>query len=69
MHIPATFQDCIATDLALNGAKFNEIQENAMRFKKMHAKKSKYLNKNFFFEMCCHCNHCVSEFSGRSIIF
>lgn len=29
MHIPATFQDCVATDLALNGAKFNEIQENA----------------------------------------
>lgn len=30
MHIPATFQDCIATDLALNRAEFNEIQANAL---------------------------------------
>lgn len=45
MHAAATFQDCTATHLACDGAKFNKIQ-------KTHFNESKYLKTCFFFFKC-----------------
>jgi len=47
MHAAATFQDCVATDLACDGPKFNKVQ-------KIHSHESKYL-KTYFLKCAAIC--------------
>jgi len=47
MHAAATFQDCVATDLACDGPKFNKVQ-------KIHSNESKYL-KTYFLKCAAIC--------------